>query len=139
MEGPVPTAKLVYQYPGSWCGVPTIVGHYMVQAVPSIHGYVVLDIADGAQPVEVSRLIVSDSYQPHWTAWDAQTRRLVVTPGKAGQRMYLLTLNEQTGKLAIDETFRDADGQVGFSFAKRAWPHGWTGEAAPHGAVFSRE
>lgn len=139
MEGPVPTAKLVYQYPGSWCGVPTIVGHYMVQAIPSIHGYVVLDIADGAQPVEVSRLIVSDSYQPHWTAWDAQTRRLVVTPGKAGQRMYLLTLNEQTGKLAIDETFRDADGQVGFSFAKRAWPHGWTGEAAPHGAVFSRE
>ena len=139
MEGPAPTAKLVYQYPGSWCGVPTIVGHYMVQAVPSIHGYIVLDIADGAQPVEVSRLVVSDSYEPHWTAWDPQARRLVVTSGKAGQRMYLLTLNEQTGKLAIDETFRDADGQVGFSFAKRAWPHGWTGEAKPHGAVFSRE
>ena len=139
MEGPAPTAKLVYQYPGSWCGVPTIVGHYMVQAVPSIHGYIVLDIADGAQPVEVSRLVVSDSYEPHWTAWDPKARRLVVTSGKAGQRMYLLTLNEQTGKLAIDETFRDADGQVGFSFAKRAWPHGWTGEAKPHGAVFSRE
>lgn len=139
MEDSAPTAKLVYQYPGSWCGVPTIVGHYMVQAVPSIHGYIVLDIADGAQPVEVSRLIVSDSYEPHWTAWDPKTRRLVVTSGKAGQRMYLLTLDEQTGKLAIDETFRDADGQVGFSFAKRAWPHGWTGEAKPHGAVFSRE
>jgi hypothetical protein len=139
MEGPAPTAKLVYQYPGSWCGVPTIVGHYMVQAVPSIHGYIVLDIADGAQPVEVSRLVVSDSYEPHWTAWDPKAKRLVVTSGKAGQRMYLLTLNEQTGKLSIDETFRDADGQVGFSFAKRAWPHGWTGEAKPHGAVFSRE
>jgi hypothetical protein len=139
LEGPAPTAKLVYQYPGSWCGVPTIVGHYMVQAVPSIHGYIVLDIADGAQPIEVSRLVMGDSYEPHWTAWDPKARRLVVTSGKAGQRMYLLTLNEQTGKLAIDETFRDADGQVGFSFAKRAWPHGWTGEAKPHGAVFSRE
>ncbi|MEO6360015.1 MAG: hypothetical protein ABIO43_05505, partial [Sphingomicrobium sp.] len=54
MEGPAPKAKLVYQYPGSWCGVPTIVGHYMVQSVPAIHGFIVLDIADGARPVEVS-------------------------------------------------------------------------------------
>lgn len=139
MAGPAPTAKLVYQYPGSWCGVPTIVGHYMVQAVPSIHGYIVLDIADGAHPVEVSRLVISEDYAPHWTAWDSKAKRLVVTSGKAGQRMYLLMLDERTGKLAIDEAFRDADGQVGFNFAKRAWPHGWTGEAKPHGAVFSRE
>ena len=139
MEGPAPRAKLVYQYPGSWCGVPTIVGHYMVQAVPSIHGYVVLDISDGAQPVEVSRLAISDNYEPHWTAWDPASRRLVVTSGKAGERMYLLKLDEATGKLSVDEAFRDADGQVGFSFAKRAWPHGWTGEAKPHGALFSRE
>ena len=138
MDARAPKATLVYQYPGSWCGVPTIVGHYMVQAVPSIHGYIVLDIANGAQPVEVSRLVVGDSYEPHWTAWDPKSKRLVVTPGKPGQRLYLLTLDEQTGKLAIDETFRDADAQVGFSFAKRAWPHGWTGEGKPHGAVFSR-
>ena len=138
MEGPAPKAKLVYQYPGSWCGVPTIVGHYMVQSVPAIHGYVVLDIADGERPVEVSRLVVSDSYEPHWTGWDPKSRRLVVTSGKAGQRAYVLKLDETTGKLSIDEGFRDADGQVGFSFAKRAWPHGWTGEGRPHGAVFSR-
>jgi len=52
--------------------------------------------------------------------------------------MYLLKLNEATGALSVDDAFRDADGQPGISFAKRAWPHGWTGEGAPHGAVFSR-
>ena len=138
LDGPTPTARLVHQFPGSWCGVPTIVGHYLVQSVPAIQGYIVLDIADGSRPVEVSRLTISDQYEPHWTAWDAKSRRLVVTSGQSGDRMYLLKLDEATGALSVDPTFRDADGLPGFSFAKRAWPHGWTGEGKPHGAVFSR-
>lgn len=138
MEGPVPKAKLVHQYPGSWCGVPTIVGRYMVQSVPDIHGFIVLDIADGARPVEVSRLVINDKYSPHWTAWDSKSRRLVVTSGQAGDRMYLLKLDEKSGALTIDDAFRGADGKPGFSFASQAWPHGWTGEGTPHGAVFSR-
>ena len=52
--------------------------------------------------------------------------------------MYLLKLDENSGALTIDEAFRGEDGKPGFSFAKRAWPHGWTGEGQPHGAVFSR-
>lgn len=138
MDEPKPQAKLVHQFPGSWCGVPTIVGHYLVQSVPAIHGYIVLDIADGANPVEVSRLTIDDSYFPHWTGWDPKSRRLVVTPVEDSNRLYLLKLDETTGALSIDETFRDTDGQPGFSFAKRTWPHGWTGEGKPHGAVFSR-
>jgi len=138
MDGTSPTAKLVHQFPGSWCGVPTIIGHYLVQSVPALHGYVVLDIADGSRPVEVSQLIINDKYAPHWTGWDAKSRRLVVTSGQTGDRMYLLKLNEATGALSVDDAFGDADGQAGFSFAERAWPHGWTGEGAPHGAVFSR-
>jgi hypothetical protein len=138
MDGPSPKAQLVHQYPGSWCGVPTIVGHYMVQSVPDIQAFIVLDIADGKQPVEVSRLVMGDDFNPHWTAWDAKSGRLVVTPGKSGQRMYLLKLDEKNGALSVDETFRGSDGKVGFSFAEQSWPHGWTGEGAPHGAVFSR-
>jgi len=138
MEGPVPKAKLVYQYPGSWCGVPTIIGHYMVQSVPDIHGFIVLDVADGDRPVEVSRLDLGSDFAPHWTAWDPKSQRLAVTPEKPGQRMYLLKLDENSGALTIDEAFRGPDGQAGFSFAKQSWPHGWTGEGAPHGAVFSR-
>lgn len=135
---PTPQVKLVHQYPGSWCGVPTIVGHYMVQAVPDIHCFIVLDIADGERPVEVFRLQMNKNFRPHWIAWDPKSRRLVVTTGNAGQRMYLLKLDESNGALTIDEAFRGDDGEVGFSFAKQTWPHGWTGEGAPHGAVFSR-
>lgn len=132
MDGPSPTAELIHQFPGSWCGVPTIVGHYLVQSVPAIHGYIVLDIADGSRPVEVSRLTINETYAAHWTGWDAISQRLVVTSGQSGDRAYLLKLDEATGALSIDNAFRDADGQPGFSFARRAWPHGWTGE------VFSR-
>ena len=132
------SSKLVHVFPGTYCGVPTIVGHYLVQSVPAVHGYVVLDIANGAKPVEVSRLVISDTYDPHWTAWDPKSRRLVVTSGQSGDRMYLLKLDQENGALTIDEGFRGDDGKPGFSFAPRTWPHGWTGEGKPHGAVFSR-
>ncbi|MEL1250019.1 hypothetical protein [Aurantiacibacter gilvus] len=138
LDSPAPNAQLVHQYPGNWCGVPTIMGRYMVQAAPDIHAFFVLDISDGAEPVEVSRLDMGEDFVPHWTAWDPDIRRLVVTPGSSGQRMYLLELDDATGTLTIDDTFRGEDGEVGFSFASRTWPHGWTGEGAPHGAVFSR-
>lgn len=138
METPSPLARLVHQFPGNFCGVPTIVGHYLVQSVPEIHGFVVIDLANPENVREVSRLVINDQYKPHWTAWDAKAKRLVVTSGRPGDRMYLLKLDEASGALTIDQQFRDTDGQVGFSFAKRAWPHGWTGEGSPHGAVFSR-
>ena len=138
MDGPRPTARLVHQFPGSWCGVPTIIGRHLVQSVPAIHGFVVLDIADGDRPVEVSRLTIDDKFDAHWTGWDARTRRLVVTSGQAGDRMFLLKLDAATGALTIDSAFRDVDGKPGFNFARRQWPHGWTGEGKPHGAVFSR-
>ena len=138
MHMPTPTARLVHKFPGDFCGVPTIVGRYLVQSVPSIHGFAVLDIADPDNVREVSRLVIDEKFSPHWTAWSDRTQRLVVTSGKAGDRMYLLKLDAASGTLTIDETFRDTDGKVGFSFAKRAWPHGWTGEGTPHGAVFSR-
>ena len=131
-------AKLVHVFPGAGCGVPTIAGHYLVQSVPAVHGYIVLDIANGDQPKEVSRLTISDAYLPHWTSWDAKTRRMVVTSGQSGDRMYLLKLDENKGALTIDDAFRGEDGKPGISFATRTWPHGWTGEAKPHGAVFSR-
>jgi 56kDa selenium binding protein (SBP56) len=130
-----PKSKLVYGFPGNWCGVPTIVGHYLIQSVPEIHGIIVLDIANAAKPVEVSRLKLSDTYQPHWTGWDAKTRRLVVTGSES--RLYLLKFDPDTGALAEDENFHDQDGKAGFNF-DREWPQGWKGSGKPHGVVFSR-
>jgi hypothetical protein len=131
-----PASQLVYEFPGNWCGVPTIVGHYLVQSVPATHGLVVLDIANAAKPVEVSRLKLNDTYSPHWTGWDAKTQRLVVTGSEP--RLFLLKLDQTTGALTLDEKFHDAKGNVGFDFADREWPHGWKGSGRPHGVVFSR-
>ncbi len=131
-----PVSKLVYTFPGSSCGVPTIVGHYLVQSVPLMHGLIVLDIANGNKPVEVSRLKLNDNYFSHWTGWDAKTGRVVVTGDQA--RLYLVKLDQSTGALTMDTAFHDASGKPGFDFASRKWPHGWQGTGEPHGVVFSR-
>jgi hypothetical protein len=99
--------------------------------------------------VEVSRLKLSADYFPHWTGWDPKMQRLVVTPGSSGRdhRLYLVTLNQTTGALALDTAFRDQDGKPGFNFADRTWSMigpgpgqktTWKGSGLPHGAVFSR-
>jgi hypothetical protein len=134
-----PTSTLVYTFPGPLCGVLTIVGHFLIQPVPYTHGLIVLDIANGAKPVEVSRLKISDAFYPHWTSYDPKTQRLAITGGgKEEGRLYVLRLNPKTGALSMDDAFHDAEGRPGFDFADREWPHGWKGSGSPHGAVFSR-
>jgi hypothetical protein len=135
-----PKSQLVYTFPGNWCGVPTIVGHYLIQSVPEMHGLIVVDLADPAKPVETSRLKLTDTYAPHWTAWGEKTQRLVVTSSGSpdDHRMFLLKLDQATGILTLDDAFRDSDGKAGFNFEDRDWPQGWKGTGAPHGVVFSR-
>jgi hypothetical protein len=139
IESDHPRSQLVYSFPGNWCGVPTIVGHYLIQTSPNIHSVIVLDIANAAKPVEVSRCKFGEKFRPHWTGWDAKTHRIVVTPGPSGEeRLYLLKFDPATGAVAIDESFHDTDGNAGFNFSDREWPQGWKGTGAPHGVVFSR-
>jgi hypothetical protein len=133
-----PQSKLVWQFPGSGCGVPTIVGHFLIQSVPILHGLVVLDIRDGVHPVEVARTVIDPAYQPHWTVYDPATRRVAVTGESTDDRLMLLKFDPDSGALAVDAAFHDADGRPGFAFTNRAWPHGWTGSAYAHGVVFSR-
>jgi hypothetical protein len=131
-----PKSQLVYTFPGNWCGVPTIVGHYLIQSVPSAYSLIVLDIANAAKPVEVSRLKISDTLKPHWTGWDAKTQRVVVTGREP--RLFLVKLDPVTGALSRDDAFHDEAGKPGFNFEERPWPHGWKGSGLPHGVVFSR-
>jgi hypothetical protein len=134
-----PKSQLVYLFAASYCGVPTIVGRYLLQSVSYLHSVIVLDISNGAKPLEVSRLKIDDNFYPHWTGWDAKTHRVVVTTGGAGDpRLYMLKYDPATGSLALDDAFRDADGKPGLNFSDRTWPHGWKGTGVPHGVVFSR-
>jgi hypothetical protein len=131
-----PVAKLVHTFPGNWCGVPTIVGHYFIQSVPAIQGLISLDISNPEKPREVSRISLMDEFRAHWTAWDPKTKRLVTTGSR--NRIFLVKLDTETGALAVDEAFKDEKGRPGFDMANRKWPHGWTGTGKPHGVVFSR-
>jgi hypothetical protein len=131
-----PSSRLVHTFPGNFCGVPTIVGHYLVQSIPETHGLAVLDLANPAKPVEVADLKLSDTFRPHWTSWDAKMQRLVVTGSES--RLFLLKLDMATGAIAVDDAFHDEEGKPGFNFADRTWPHGWKGSGLPHGVVFSR-
>ena len=65
LEGNAPQSKLVYQFPGSYCGVPTIVSHYLIRTVPLNQSAVVIDIADPEHPLEVSRVVFKGSILPH--------------------------------------------------------------------------
>lgn len=132
-----PRSKLVWQFPSSFCGVPSIVSHYLIQSVRILHAIVVLDIRNGAQPVEVSRVWLDGAIFPHWTGYDAKTHRLAVT-GYGEDRLFMLEFNPETGALAVDSAFHDEKGKPGFDFDNRTWPHGWTGSAIAHGVVFSR-
>jgi len=132
-----PRSKLVWQFPGSFCGVPSIVSHYLIQSVQILHAIVVLDIKHGAHPIEVARARLDPAMLPHWTGYDASTHRLAVT-GYGEHRLFMLKFNPETGALAIDPVFRDDSGKPGFDFDNRKWPHGWSGSAMAHGVVFSR-
>ena len=135
MKGDQPKSQLVYTFPGNWCGVPTIVGHYFVQSVPALQSLVVLDISDGAKPVEVSRLKLGDTFKPHWTGWDAKTQRLVVTGGEP--RLFMVKMDQTTGTLTMDDAFHDADGKPGFTLRTNSGPTAGRGRASPTG-WFSR-
>lgn len=139
-----PTAKFVYAFPSTgpeeMCAVPVIVGKFWVQTVSAINGLIALDISDPENPVEVSRLSFDHKFHmPHWIAAERSGDRLVVT-GSEQPWVLMVTLDPETGALALDDGFRDAgaDGP-GVDFSRGVFPHGPSGKARVHGAVFSRD
>lgn len=139
-----PNAKFVYAFPSKgpeeMCAVQAIVGKFWVQTVSAINGLVVLDISNPDAPVEVSRLSFDHKFHmPHWIAADRTSDRLVVT-GAEQPWVLMVRLDPETGALSLDERFRDvgADGP-GVDFSRGVFPHGASGKARVHGAVFSRD
>lgn len=132
-----PHAKLVYQFPGSFCGVPSIISHYLIQTVRLGHAVVVIDIDNPQHPIEVSRAVLDGAMFPHWSGYDAKTHRLAIT-GYGEARLFMLKFDPETGAISIDGAFHDQLGRPGFDLTNRSWPHGWTGTAQAHGVVFSR-
>jgi hypothetical protein len=140
LDNDVPRTTFVKSFTGDSCGVPVVTGHFWLQPVPKEHALVSLDISDAEHPREVSRVAFGDDEGPHWASLDSAGRRVIVnSAGSKPNRLYIVDVDPSTGRLAIDERFKDADGTgPGVSLTGKTWPHGFSGEARPHGTVFSR-
>ena len=119
------------------CGVPVVHSHYWVMSVGRLNMLVTLDISDPDHLREVSRLLADSTFRPHWMAKDPGSDRIIVGAENGGEsRMLMARLAPSTGRLSWDETFRSSDGALGVSFVRQHWPHGDSGEAFGHAALF---
>jgi len=137
-----PSAKMVYTFPGgdnehTQCGVPVVVGHYWIQTVPALPGLIALDVSNPEKPIEVSRLKFDPAFDmAHWLAADRKSDRLVIT-GHEQSWLLMARFDQQTGVLRLDASFRDpGSSRPGINFDRQEWPHGKTGPAVVHGALF---
>lgn len=139
LAGSEPSASPVYDFGARLCGVPIVAGRFWIAALQSSHSVVSLDVSDPAHPVEVGRLVLGPRDLPHWLALEPGGDRIVITGmGALSHRLLIAKVDMQTGKLSLDQSFREPGSEEpGFSFDRR-WPDGWNGPAIPHGAVFSR-
>jgi hypothetical protein len=167
LEGDSPSAELVYDAgPGAACAVPAVAGHFWIETLsrgkpkmPLInlegggdgghsmapqegneaHAVIALDVSDPAKPVEVGRLNLGPQDYPHWTSADSTGKRVVLTGFENLQNQIVIVNIGEHGELTLDSRFHDAQSgsEPGIRFAGEPWPHGGTGAAVPHGAVFS--
>ena len=130
------------------CGIPVRIGNFWVQPVGAPHAVVVLDISDPTAPKEVSRLKTPRTFNPHWLGKDPKGNRLILGSELGSEQgFFMLRIDEDTGALAFDKDFRGKqkgmflnrkqDGYV--SFDRPVWPHGETGMAWGHAAIFLNE
>jgi len=140
LDTPEPHAMFVKSFTKTDCGVPAISGHFWLQPVPYDHALISLDISDPEHPREVSRVTFGEEEGLHWLALDPTGRRAVLgSAGPKPNRIFIINVDATTGALAIDDRFRDPGAPTpGVSLAGQRWPHGFNGEARPHGTVFSR-
>jgi hypothetical protein len=116
------------------CGVPTRVGKFLIVPMMLADRIVTLDVSDPTRPVEVARLAVASGTRPHWSQVDPGTHRIVVTGSTSeGSTVHIYMVNPETGELTRDEAFGP-----GFTMDREEWPHGPTGPASPHAALFGR-
>ncbi|MEP0393310.1 MAG: hypothetical protein ABJ205_04580 [Erythrobacter sp.] len=144
---PTDPAKNPTQIRGA-CGVPLLIGQYWVQPIGKKQQVVVLDISNPKSPKEVFRLDTPEGFAPHWMGKDPAGNRLIMGAELGGEQgFYMLRFDESTGRIEFDSEFADytSDSLLNvfrskspgyISLDRKAWPHGATGPAWGHAAVF---
>jgi hypothetical protein len=144
LEGDSAWAEWVHSSPAPeerrFCAVPVVAGRFWIQTSGPEHAVVTLDVSDPSHPREVGRLTLEPDETPHWIALEPNGDRLVIT-GYQGleSRVLLARLDRHSGALHLDSTFTSPGAErLGVDLGRARLPHGPTGPAIPHGAVFSR-
>lgn len=140
IETAKPTIHHLKTFDGEICAVPLRIGHYWVQTLFSAHAVAAYDISDLAHIREVSRITFDEKQKPHWISVDSNNRRIILNSGEYGEhRLFMINFDPRTGTLTLDKSFRDpGSDQAGVSMDGKSWPHGFKGDAYPHGTVFAR-
>ncbi len=142
----IPVARLARSFPWSAvagedtdCNVPVRFGRFWVQPVGTTGSLVVLDVSRPEEPVIVDELFFGVDARPHWLALEPGGKRIVMTGGGTlAGGVYLIDMDPGTGKLRLAGDLRAiGSGIPGIRFDRDEWPHGKTGPAFAHGAVFS--
>jgi len=120
------------------CSIPAVTGKYWIMPVGRAHTVVVLDVSDPAAPREVSRLDTAADFNPHWSAKDPHSERIIVGAELGGEQgMYMLLFDSRTGTLSFDTSFRSPGGKLGYiDLEGQQWQHGTSGAAWAHAALF---
>jgi len=128
-----PSARLVHDFVGpGQCALPVLAGHYWVQASASLPGLVSLDISNPSRPRVVDNFKLGEDQRPHWISLASDGKRIVISGrGAMESRLLVATIDPKIGKLTLDP-------DITIDFDRISWPHGDSGKAIPHGAVFSR-
>lgn len=141
-----PVAKLARSFPWSAvagedtdCNVPVRFGRFWAQPVGTTGSVVVMDVSRAEQPVVVDELHFGVDARPHWLALEPGGKRMVMTGGGTlAGGVYLIDVAPETGKLRLaGDLPSTGSGISGIRFDRDDWPHGKTGPAFAHGAVFS--
>jgi hypothetical protein len=141
LEAVEPRVDVLMNWPETaGCAVPTMVGKFEVMPNMFTNEIVTIDVSDPMSPVEVARLTLEEAFMPHWAQVDPGTYRVAVTGiGTDAGLVRMYWVDPDTGELTPDEAFGKADGLgPGLSMNRNEWPHGPTGPAMPHAALFGR-
>lgn len=133
LRGESPRAELIHDFGTGECALAVIAGRYWVQTDTALPGLVSVHVGDPARPRVVDRLKLSVDEEPHWISLAPDGRRIIISSGKKAleKKLLMATIDPASGKLEKVEDFL-------VDFDRSSWPHGDSGPAIPHGAVFSR-
>jgi hypothetical protein len=123
------------------CSVPVVIGNHWIMPVAWSQMLVVLDVTNPAAPREVSRLLLPEDFNAHWAAKDPASNRIVVGAEMEKERgMYMLAFDASSGVLSVDASISAKSARPGYiDLDQHAWPHGVSGTAWAHSALFLPE